>query len=598
MQKLMTYGLVLAFCLAWGLSSAAELKQPDQNGKSKQASKAGKKKKKRTAAMALERRGESTADVPKTVVQPLTPATPGTDREVPPVVAAIDREIARKLEEQKVTASPQADDAEFLRRVSLDLRGRIPSEEETRSFLKDTQDGKRRRVIDEFLADPEYGEHLAIMWYYRLVQENSDNRVLVSDSFRDWMAEHFNRNVRWNVMVRAILTASGERTENPAIVFWLANIDGDSRREISPNRIAASACKAFLGVKIECCECHNHPFDEGLKQTDFWSIAAFFTSTHTANTAPKQVKKEGAIPGIYENDKPIRYPRKLNKEAAPAGSIVIPDSQGKTVDARFLHAAEPDEGQLLRPAFADWLTSPQNAYFAKAAVNRTWANFFGRGLIDPPDDLRAASGATHPELLDLLAAEFVASGFDLKHLVRCICNSQAYQRTSLAAAGNDNDTTYYSHMGLRMQSADMLFDSLTVALDHEPANKARAGGNVRKRKRKTAQAREEFLKYFHAEADDDAGVTEDYTHGIPQALRLMNSDALNDLDTVVQRLTADTSGPKQIIEAIYIRVLSRLPRESEMASAQRYLQSSDSTAKGAHDLMWALLNSSEFLFNH
>lgn len=524
-----------------------------------------------------------------------------SDRDPLKVVATIDKEIDKKLAEKKIPASPMSSDAEFIRRLSLDIRGRIPSSAETDSFLKDQDAGKRRKLIDEYLADPEYGEHFAIIWYRRMVKPDADNRAVISTNFRDWLADRYNQNQGWDRMVADILTASGDRDQNPATVFWLGNSESKGTR-IAPNKVTTAASQLFLGVKLECCECHNHPFDKGLKQEDFWSVAAFFTATHTEGGNKKAIKQDGVVPAIYEDNKPVklaRKDRKDNKGQQPAGTIEIPESKGKTVTTKFLLEDGPvNSTGLLRPAFATWLTSPQNPYFAKAAANRLWANFFGRGIIDPADDLRSTEGPTHPEVLDALAAEMVASNFDLKHLIRCVCNSNAYQRSSLPLTENKDDDELYSHMPLRMMSADMLYDSLTVALDHEPAGGGQAPGKKGNRERRGKKPREEFLAYFHAEADDDANILEPYTHGIPQVLRLMNSDELNNTDKVVTQLVQNSQGPQQVIESIYLRVLSRKPTESEIKRMQQYLSSSSENTKAAGELMWALLNSSEFLFNH
>lgn len=513
------------------------------------------------------------------------------------VAALIDRDIDNKLAEAKIPASPSADDAEFLRRLSLDLRGRVPGAERTAAFLADTDPDKRRRLVDEFLADPEYGEHFGTIWYHRMAKPTMDNRQLLSTGFRDWLAERFNANAGWDKTVREILTASGDRDKEPAAVFWLAHAEGNGKREIVPARVAADAAHLFLGVKLECCECHNHPFDEGLKQTDFWGIAAFFAATHTDHAA----KKDDAVPGIHEGGAAPRRPMGKKggaPDTAPFGQIAIPDSHGKTVRAKFLLADAPNTAGLtqLRPIFANWLTAKKNPYFARATVNKLWANFFGRGIINPIDDMRSDTKASHPELLQLLAGEFAASGFDAKHLIRCLCNSRAYQRTSRPLPENKSDEELYSHVRLKVMTADMLFDSLALVLDHAPAPAGPGGGGKGKRM-VGRDAREQFRAFFHAEADDDAGVVEDYTHGMPQVLRLMNAQQLLNTTPVVERL-AKAGGPEQVVEATYLRVLSRPPTGEETRRAVKYVAGSRSAVKGYGDLLWALVNSGEFLFNH
>jgi hypothetical protein len=213
------------------------------------------------------------------------------------------------------------------------------------------------------------------------------------------------------------------------------------------------------------------------------------------------------------------------------------------------------------------------------------------------DDIRPGSKNTHPELLKALADEFAASGFDQRHLIRCVCNSTAYQRTSRPLPENKDDEELYSHQRLKVMTADMLFDSLRTALDHDPAARpTRAKGPVKNYGR--MDAREQFRHYFNAEADDDAGVIEEYDHGIPQVLRLMNSHELNNTAAVVARLMKASDNPDAVIEGLYLRALSRRPSEAEMARMKGYVAGASDRAKAYGDLLWVLLNSGEFLFNH
>jgi Protein of unknown function (DUF1549)/Protein of unknown function (DUF1553) len=555
----------------------------------------------------------------------LKSAPAGTTRDPLPVAARIDREIDRRLSEAKVPASPVSDDAEFIRRLSLDILGRIPSADRTATFLADSDPAKRQKLIDEFLADPAYGEHFGTVWYHRMAKPTMDNRQLLSMKFRDWLAERFNRNDTWDAIVRDILVASGDRDQNPATVFYLAHAEGNGRHEIVPARVNASASYLFLGVKLECCECHDHMFDRTLKQTDFWGMAAFFTATHAENAG----KNEDGVPSVREvvpsaaiAERAAKAGAKLKaigkaapkaaekaakaaekaaaKAAAAKGAAVIPDTNGKTVQARFLHGESPKLAgkSEYRPVLAKWVTAPENPYFAKAMVNKVWANFFGRGIVNPIDDMRADSPNSHPALLDALAAEFKASGFEVKHLIRCICNSAAYQRGSRPLAENREDEELYSHMKLKVMSADMLYDSLTTVLSREPATQGRFAAKAKaKAKAGPRTPREEFRSFFHAEADDDSGVVEDYTHGIPQVLRLMNSQSLSDTKAVVAKLAKANETPETVIEALYLRVLSRRPTAEESERMVKYVAAGDA-AKGYGDALWVLINSSEFLFNH
>jgi hypothetical protein len=524
-----------------------------------------------------------------------------SDRDALTIAAVIDKAIDAKLAEATIPASPVCDDAEFVRRASLDIRGRIPSPDRVAGFLADRDPLKRQKLVDEFLADKEYGEHFAIVWYHRIAKPDMCNLGLFTIKFMDWLADGFNANRGWDAIVRDVLTAEGERDQNPATVFWLANVEGDKRRVIAPNKVTGAATRLFLGVRLECCECHNHPFDKSFKQTDFWGVAAFFTATHCEGADKKTLDKPTITESASERPTRRKFKDGPGRELAPSGSIVIPDSKGKTVHATFMKGESPSLSGVAKPraVFAAWATARDNPYFAPAAVNKLWANFFGRGLVNPIDDMRDDAKSTHPDLLTALADEFRAAGFDQKHLIRCICNSKAYQRTSKPLPENKSDEELYSHMRLKAMTADQLFDSLKVALEHDPAARSERvkGGGALKGKQKGGP-RDEFRAFFHAEADDDAGVVEEYSHGIPQVLRLMNSSELNNTSTVVARLMkANSTSPDKVTEALYLRTMNRMPTPAEAAQARAYLRGVDQS-KAYGELFWALLNSSEFLFNH
>lgn len=516
--------------------------------------------------------------------------------------AAIDFQIHQELQKNKIPESPVASDSEFIRRLSLDLRGRIPSMSEASQFLKDRSPEKRSKLIDEFLSDNEYGEHFAIVWYHRIAKPDDDNmRALQNNDLQSWLADCFNQNRGWDGIVDDLITASGDRDQNPATTFWIAAINDAKLGQPEPAKATGAVSRLFLGVRLDCCECHDHPFTP-LKQTDFWGTAAFFAQTH-AKGANQAGTKADAQQQVFEQAN--FAPRKKKKDStadkskpAPFGSVNIPYVEGKTVEVKYLGGTTPSiAGETkLRPVFAAWLTSRENPYFARAAVNKLWANFFGRGIVDPIDDMQPESTNSHPALLNLLAEEFAASQFDQKHLIRCICNSQVYQRSSQPLPENKSDDVLYSKMPLKIMTADMLYDSLAVALGHQVSDAAQRGKKMGKKQ--GGGPREEFRKYFHAEADDDAGVVSDYTHGVPQVLRLMNSRQINDTTATVANLMQAGNQPDKVIHGLYLTVLSREPDAAEITRAKKFVANTADRAEGYGDLMWALLNTSEFLFNH
>lgn len=522
-----------------------------------------------------------------------------TKRETSKVASQIDAIINKALEEAKVPASGMSDDAEFARRLSLDLRGRIPTPDRVTRFLADKDPNKRAKLIEDFLDDPEYGEHFAIIWYHRLVKRTMDNTQIISTSFESWLADEFNKNTPWDQLVKNILMSEGARDKNPATVFYLAHSEGNKQPEVQPARVVATMSQMFMGVRLECCECHNHPFDDGLKQKDFWGVAAFFNGLHANHTG----KKDEAIPVIVERfTKGPARKRNLEgqRDPAPFGEIVIPDTNGKTEKARFLLGESPALSQSKSPRlnFIDWLTAKENPYFARGMVNKLWANFFGKGIIEPIDDMRDLSKATHPEVLELLAKEFTDSGYDIKHVIRCIVSSQAYQRTSKPLPANKSDKVLYSHATVKVMTADMLYDSLQVVLNRELASNNDRRARMQAQRKGRGGPREQFRNFFHAEADDDAGVTEEYSHGIPQVLRLMNDANTNNINGVIAPMMKASSTPEQMIQTLYLRILSRPATSKEVARMKRYLEGDRDQKRGYSDIFWALLNSSEFVFNH
>ena len=527
---------------------------------------------------------------------------PINKREPAAFAKQIDQIIDKALADSNVPASGLSDDAEFARRLSLDLRGRIPTPDRVTKFIADKDPAKRQKLIEDFLDDPEFGEHFGIIWYHRLVKKTMDNAQVISYKFEEWLEKEFNKNTPWDQLVKNILMAEGDRDKNPATVFYLAHSEGNKQPEVQPARVVATMSQMFMGVRLECCECHNHPFDDGLKQKDFWGVAAFFNGMHANHTA----RKDEATPVIIErfNGGPAR--RKVQdgqREPASFGEIVIPDTKGKTEKARYLlgETASLSRSKSPRIAFLDWLTSKENLYFARAMANKMWANFFGRGIVEPVDEMRDLSKATHPEVLELLAKEFADSGYDVKHLARCIVSTQAYQRTSQPLPKNKDDKVLYSHGPIKVLTADMLYDSLQVVLHHAPVTapeKAPRKMAALAQRKGRGTPRDQFRDFFHAEADDDAGVTEEYAHGIPQVLKLMNDTQMNNITAVITDMMKNSKTPEQMIQTLYLRILSRYATAKEIGRMKKYLDGDVVPQRAYRDMFWALMNSSEFMFNH
>jgi hypothetical protein len=511
------------------------------------------------------------------------------------VAAQIDKHIEARLAAENLKASPPSDDAEFLRRVCLDITGLIPSVEKAAAFLDSPDPDKRAKLIDELLDSPQYGRHFADLWCDRIAIKDLP---IYREPFIAWMSDSFNQGRGWDEVVFELLTAEGSfnfvtrgkrlSSEDPRALFILLNTEEGAGKGPNPAWLAAESGRLFLGVNLQCAECHNHPFTDSWKQTDFWGLAAFFS----------QLRAERAQGGLVWNEAPLSADGPVN--------IVIPatalKSVGQTVPARLLghdKDYQPLGPQVLRHSLARWITSPDNPYFAQAAANRLWADFFGRGLVNPVDDLREDNPATHPEVLELLAAELKKSQYDLKHAIRCICLSQTYQRTSQPLPDNEEDHVNYSHGAVKIMGPGVFYDSLKAATG---LPELKLGLPERKTKLTvltTFTPREVFVDFFRAAQGEEADPLEN-THGIPQALKLMNAAQLNSAAPLVERLAASDLARDQVIEQLHLAAYARRPSPAETRLLAGFLERrNDSTnAQGYSAVLWTLINSAEFLSNH
>ncbi len=486
----------------------------------------------------------------------------------------IDALLDAKLAAAKVTPSAQATDAEFLRRASLDLVGVIPTADVARAFLDDRDPAKRAKLLDQLLAAPGYGSHLADLWTAKLYLKDSGNRFLTKEPLHDWLAAEFAKNTPWDEFVTKVVTATGTIEDNPATLFFMANRSVD--------KLTDAVGTHFLGQSVACAQCHNHPFTP-MKQTEYWGMAAFFSKVVTPNPKnPKLAGTDGPKLGVTEGNGPSRV-----KDFFPESTVKVAPHllDGTPVKVSTTEA--------YRPVLAKWLTAPENADFARAAVNHTWAQLFGRGLVHPLDDMHEGNPASHPELLDLLAGQFAASKFDLKRLTRAMMLTNAYQRSSKPTPANAADVMLVSHATMKVMIPEQLYDSLQVL-------QARAGGPQKGEKVARPQAflkgagngRDAFVSFFLAGADK-ANAAE-YEAGIPQALRLMNSrQTLGNNPGAARSFAKSNATPAETLDEMYLATLSRRATADEKAKALAYLK--DSGTAGMADVLWALTNTSEFV---
>jgi hypothetical protein len=493
--------------------------------------------------------------------------------DAPALARHIDAAIAARLDAENVAPSPPCDDAEFVRRIYLDLTGRIPSAEKAAAFLDSREPNKRAKLIDELLAGNDYGKHQADVWQSLLLPRTSDNRGLPFDKMTAWLEKNFNDNKPWDKMVREIVTAAGEMDKNGAILYFLANA--------TPDKLTDNATRMFLGVQLQCAQCHNHPFTDW-KQDAYWGMAAFFTKVRIEGN-PRQAGQQRNGVRISESGRgrPIRLP-----------------VSAKRLPPKFLQGEQPklSSREEYRPVLADWMTNAKNPYFSRAMVNRLWAQLFGRGIVNPVDDMHDGNQPSHPQLLADLSAQFAANGFDVKHLLRALCNSAAYQRTSKPIAGNrDSGPELFARMAIKVLTPEQLYDSLVQVLGApNQANGPRRPGAAAAALRNLTP-RTQFVAFF--KGDDNPDPTE-YQAGIPQVLRLMNSPMLNNTAKLAPVLKSDKT-PQQIVEHLYLTALARRPTLHELQRTLALVRKHEDEPRQAYgDILWVLLNSSEFTLNH
>jgi hypothetical protein len=548
--------VLLTFCARWSVIEAQPAAQ----------------KKKKTEALAPAK--QSAKEKQKAAFDAAHSLTDGQQVDSLALAKVIDKELRRRLTAEKVEPAPLADDAEFLRRVYLDLVGVIPPAEKVKAFLDSKEPDKRAKVIDELLDDPRFGTYVAERWANLMVPRESNNRLLNAEPLKKWLAEAFNKGQPLNKLVYELITATGSQDENGAVTYFIGNNTVD--------KITDSVTRMFMGVQLQCAQCHNHPFTD-YKQNEYWAMAAFFMKTRVSAT-PQQAAKKGTAISVSESPKaPV---------AKKGGGL--PES-AKVVPAKFLRGDQPtlDPRDPARPVLAHWMTDDKNPYFARAMANRFWYQLFGRGMVNPVDDMHADNAPILPEILVTLAEQFRLNNYDAKYLVRAICNSEAYQRTSRTGKSDEAaDPDLYSVRAVRVLSPEQLYDSITVILGQSP--KSDVADRIAAKKGGPATPRQAFINFFRV---DDANPLE-YQVGIPQALRLMNSVQMNRTEPAVAAAMKNTKEPARVVEHLYLLTVSRRPTEEELRRMDTFVTKNGPTQRTYGDILWALLNSSEFVTNH
>ncbi len=484
----------------------------------------------------------------------------------------IDELVYKKLQKVKILPSETCSDEEFLRRASIDLTGLPPSPENVRAFLADPTESneKRNRAIDAMIDSPEFVTH----WTHKWADLFQANRKLLGDkatwAFDRWIENAVSRNIPYDRMVRELMTAIGGASENPAVNYF--------RAQKEPTVAMENATQLFLGTRFSCNKCHDHPF-ERWTQNQYYGLAAFWGQTGT------KPSMQGEI--VYERG---------------AGEVThIKDKRVMPPSFPFEHNGKIDKSANRREQLAEWLTAPENPYFARSVANRVWSYFLGRGIIDPVDDIRSSNPASNPDLLDALEKDFVAQGFDLRHLMRTIARSRTYQASIVTNDFNKDDTINFSHATPRRLTAEQLLDAIDQAAGRKPRFPGVPAG-FRANQLPDSQVGGTFLDLFGRPPRESPCECERSSEvSLSQALNLVNgptiSEAIIDPNGRIHTLLKKNPTDEAIVEEMYLAALSRLPKPDEMRKAKTYLAETTSKAEGAQDLLWALINSPSFLFN-
>lgn len=590
---------------------------------------------------------------------PEAPAAAAAGRDWRPTAEALDAAFDAALSAAGVTPTGPSDDGEFLRRVQLDLTGRIPSAAEATAFLADRAPGKRERKVEELLASEEYSTFWSHWWYRVLTgltpgasmqrgQATGVGTLLrgpANDTFQAWLLEQVRANRPYDAFVRDLLTATGQTNRNGATGFY-------ARWEGKPNELAGAVSKTFLGVKIQCAQCHDHMYEPTWKQEDFRGMASFFVLTVPRpvpeyQQAYREVEKarEARIKEREDRGEPAmegeRTPGRLQREGAAEALGMTPAQVREAfanrnvmdiidLDPRLLNLPprRPDNEQAVEraalaritpkawmgPALPDlpglsrrqmlarWVTSPTNPYFATAIANRLVGHLFGRGLVNPIDDFTSVNPPSHPEVLERLASDLKAHGYDLKRLLRILVNTRAYQRTSRWEGSPEPDPQLFARGPVKSLSSEQMFESLMEAVGGdallEAASRRVRGSPLAGRARDLG-----FAAFSFVFEDDEGAEADEFAGNIPQGLFLLNGrliqGALSSLPgTTVTRVLAAHEADKDRLDAFYLAAYARTPAPDERRMALDFVRRSKDERAGWQDLFWVLLNSAEFMSNH
>lgn len=501
----------------------------------------------------------------------------------------IDERVFERLQQLQLNPSAIADDSEFVRRLYLDLAGAPPSVQQYKRFIADTSPNKRALLVDELLKHEDFTDLWTGLWAesVRLMGGGYTpvaTDVKAAESYYQWIHSQIKQNRPFDEFVREQVAASGSNLNRGPTNLYTMLVHAP---QFKPKEFAADFSQLFLGVQIQCAECHNHPFDRWTMD-DYYGFVSFFTGI---------TRKPGAEPRefyIYNN-----------RKASPVRHLV----DGRPMPATVIGGESPvPAGRDSRIALSEWLTAPGNKLFSRNIANRVWAHFFHRGLVEPVDDMRVSNPPTNGPLLEALSDRFVETGFDLRQLVREICNSKTYQLSATPNATNESDDRQFSRSRLRRLRSDVLLDSIIKATEWRRAFRDFPEGTKAiefypRTPGDTSQPlwRDDFLKLFGRSSRNTICACE--TKGeatLSQTLHMAVGDNVRQAlsSGLIDRLLASDSKPAEIISELFVRCLSRHPSAEELAAMQELVGEEEKSKQPYQDILWALINSTEFITNH
>jgi hypothetical protein len=506
---------------------------------------------------------------------------------LPPAKNFVDELVFKQLKKLGLPPSDLCDDATFIRRATLDIAGRLPKKEEIQEFVADKDDARHGKLIERLLASDGYADYFANKWsaILRNRRKAPTDDPKPTAAFHAWIRQSLRENKPYDRFVREVLTASGEEMANPPVLWY---------REVKePTAQVEDTAQLFLGQRIGCARCHHHPFEKWSQQ-DYWGLAAFFSRLDVKEPPAAKAKGKKGAPEVAKVPFSVAHKSGVAQVVDPKTHDTIRPTALGGQQVAIDNADDP------RPKLVDWMAAKDNPFFAKALVNRYWKHFFGRGLVDPEDDMRVTNPATNPELLDALAKHFIDSNYDLTRLIHTICASHVYRFSALPNQHNADDRQNFSRYIPKRLHAEVLLDAIDDVTLAKSAFKGFPAG-TRAVQLPDNQVESYFLSVFGRPDSASACECERSSDAtLAQCLHMFNSTEL--LAKVkgprLAQLVKDNRPHEEGLRELYIAALARAPSKEEMAALSAHVDKKKDVQTAYEDILWALLNTKEFLFNH